>query len=53
VTYLESIPAEVLSPKTPQERADYVELVMANSLGTLAGARTSHELFGTQKKKLE
>jgi 1-acyl-sn-glycerol-3-phosphate acyltransferase len=53
VTYLEPIPKEALTGKTPEQRADMAQLALANALGTLASARTSHEIFGMEKKKRE
>jgi 1-acyl-sn-glycerol-3-phosphate acyltransferase len=50
VTYLEPIPRDALKEKTPEQRADAVQLAIANALGTLASARTSHEIFGMKKK---
>jgi hypothetical protein len=46
------LPLRSVAGKTPEQRADLVQLAMANSLGTLAAARTSHELFGMQKGRL-
>jgi 1-acyl-sn-glycerol-3-phosphate acyltransferase len=45
LTYLEPIRPSSLEGKTPRERADMAELILANALGTLASARSSHEIF--------
>jgi 1-acyl-sn-glycerol-3-phosphate acyltransferase len=50
VTFLDPIPPEKLRGKLPEERADMVQLITANSLGTLASSRTNHEIFGLQRK---
>jgi hypothetical protein len=51
ITYLEPIGKDVLAEKTPEERADLTQLRMANSLGTLASARSSREIFGIKEKE--
>jgi 1-acyl-sn-glycerol-3-phosphate acyltransferase len=51
LTYLEPILAEELAGKTPQEKADMTQLRIANALGTLAGARSSRELFEKRKAR--
>jgi 1-acyl-sn-glycerol-3-phosphate acyltransferase len=51
LTYLESIPTERLAGKTPRERADMAQLIIANALGTLASARSSHEIFAKKKNE--
>jgi 1-acyl-sn-glycerol-3-phosphate acyltransferase len=45
ITFLEPISVDKLKDKTPAERAEMAQLIMANHLGTLAGSRTSHEIF--------
>jgi 1-acyl-sn-glycerol-3-phosphate acyltransferase len=50
ITYLDLLPREQLTGKSPRERADMVQVIMANALGTLASARSSHEIFGVKKK---
>jgi 1-acyl-sn-glycerol-3-phosphate acyltransferase len=51
LTYLDSIPSEILEGKTPRERADMAQLIMANALGTLAISRSSHEIFTKREKE--
>lgn len=46
VRFLEPIKKEKLAGKTPQERAEMVQLVIANDLGVRAVNRTSKEIFG-------
>jgi 1-acyl-sn-glycerol-3-phosphate acyltransferase len=50
VTYLETVTTEQMAGKSPRERADMVQLIMANELGTLASSRSSHEIFPRKKK---
>jgi hypothetical protein len=49
VTYLDLVTGEQLAGKSPRERADTVQLIMANALGTLASSRSSHEIFAAKK----
>jgi 1-acyl-sn-glycerol-3-phosphate acyltransferase len=53
VTYLDPIPQEAIAEKSPEQRADMTQLAIANALGTIAGNRTSHEIFGMEKNKRE
>jgi 1-acyl-sn-glycerol-3-phosphate acyltransferase len=50
VTFLDPLTPEELNGKLPEEKADMVQLITANSLGTLASSRTSHEIFGVPRK---
>jgi 1-acyl-sn-glycerol-3-phosphate acyltransferase len=49
-TFLEPIKAEQLKGKTPQERADMVQLAIANYLGTLAIDQTTKACFQAKEK---
>jgi 1-acyl-sn-glycerol-3-phosphate acyltransferase len=50
LTFLDPLPPEKIAGMSPQQKADMVQLIMANSLGTLASSRSSHEIFGLKRK---
>ncbi|EAY21105.1 hypothetical protein TVAG_282750 [Trichomonas vaginalis G3] len=49
ITFLKTIPSSEFAGKTPQEKADMCQLLIANNLGTLAIDRSAKEIF--QKPK--
>ena len=51
VRFLEPIKKEQLTGKTPEQRAEMVQLVIANDLGVRAVNRTSKEIFAVLEKE--
>ncbi|EAY17593.1 Acyltransferase family protein [Trichomonas vaginalis G3] len=45
ITFLKTIPSSEFAGKTPQEKADMCQLLIANNLGTLAIDRSAKEIF--------
>jgi hypothetical protein len=52
VRYLNVVTSERLTGKAPREKADMVQLVMANELGIKAISRSNREMFAAQKKPM-